>query len=721
MAYEPQVDLSQAPDSNRLRVLLATDNHLGFLEDDPVRSEDSFTTFEEILKIGRDMHVDMVLLGGDLFHINKPSRSTMSKTIRLFKKYCCGERDVDLEVWGKFEGADKVNYEDPNLAVDMPVFAIHGNHDDPTRDGPMAESLSALNILADMGLINYFGKINRVSKAQIEPVLIKKNSAMLKLYGLGWVRDERLHRMFTQNTVEFLETPTFEGGVDSNDDDWFNLMLVHQNRDHRGRGKTNCFKENMIPGFMDLVSFGHEHDCNIEPMESVHDESILLMQPGSSVATTLSEGESNPKNVCIMEIGLYDGQPSFRMEAIPLSTIRPFIYSELSLREFNDEAEDEAMTEEERLKKVEGVIKNKIEEMIVQAKQEYKESHPDATDKELKRILPLLRLQVDYTDSVPINATRLGAKFERIVANPNSMIGFSKKRRANTSTKANSTSVGEDGVIGEEPDKVEETPNARINNLVLKALADSDHLKLLDEKEFNEKIQNFVIKGETRVLQTFIDQCLSRQQDSIASKMDMDASTPGLKPDELTRLVQEQRDKMKKDPVEEAETNEQTGPNIIPQATFTGKTQRRTVPDSDDSDFGDSPAQAKTMRKKKVVVAPPRKKTIPRRATTSKTSAKSKRVVLSDDSDDMEAGNKVVEDDASDDFIQDSDEEEQVKPKTKRTRRASPAKKHSETIAIDDSSDSDATPTRGKRSGGHFAFSTGLLDIDKPKRTRKRR
>jgi DNA repair exonuclease SbcCD nuclease subunit len=28
-----------------------------------------------------------------------------------------------------------VNYEDPNYAVSLPVFCIHGNHDDPSREG----------------------------------------------------------------------------------------------------------------------------------------------------------------------------------------------------------------------------------------------------------------------------------------------------------------------------------------------------------------------------------------------------------------------------------------------------------------------------------------------------------------------------------------------------------------------------------------------------------
>jgi double-strand break repair protein MRE11 len=40
-----------------LRILIATDNHLGYMEKDPIRGNDSFLTFEEILQIGTDNNV----------------------------------------------------------------------------------------------------------------------------------------------------------------------------------------------------------------------------------------------------------------------------------------------------------------------------------------------------------------------------------------------------------------------------------------------------------------------------------------------------------------------------------------------------------------------------------------------------------------------------------------------------------------------------------------
>lgn len=42
--------------------------------------------------------VDFVLLGGDLFHENKPSRVTMFKTMELLRKYCFGDKPVKIEI-----------------------------------------------------------------------------------------------------------------------------------------------------------------------------------------------------------------------------------------------------------------------------------------------------------------------------------------------------------------------------------------------------------------------------------------------------------------------------------------------------------------------------------------------------------------------------------------------------------------------------------------------
>ena len=55
----------------------------------------------------------------------------------LLRKYCLGpgvntfEFLSDPDVNFKDCATPSVNFEDPNLRVSLPVFSIHGNHDDP--------------------------------------------------------------------------------------------------------------------------------------------------------------------------------------------------------------------------------------------------------------------------------------------------------------------------------------------------------------------------------------------------------------------------------------------------------------------------------------------------------------------------------------------------------------------------------------------------------------
>ena len=61
-------------------IMITTDNHLGYKENDKVRTNDSFYGFSEALKVARGtQNLDFVLMGGDLFHEHKPSRKTFYK------------------------------------------------------------------------------------------------------------------------------------------------------------------------------------------------------------------------------------------------------------------------------------------------------------------------------------------------------------------------------------------------------------------------------------------------------------------------------------------------------------------------------------------------------------------------------------------------------------------------------------------------------------------
>ncbi|KAK9865783.1 hypothetical protein WJX84_006073 [Apatococcus fuscideae] len=208
MEDEEALGTAAPPEEAILRILIATDNHLGVWEKDELRKNDSFKSFEEILQLAVQQNVDMILLGGDLFHDNKPTRNTLVRSIDLITKYCLTDKQVPFQVVSdpaqNFANG-RVNFQDPNLNIGIPIFTIHGNHDDPAG----TENLSAVDILSSSGLINYFGKVQMegsgIGKIKISPVLIQKGNTKLALYGLGNLRDERLGRMFqTPGCVEWM-------------------------------------------------------------------------------------------------------------------------------------------------------------------------------------------------------------------------------------------------------------------------------------------------------------------------------------------------------------------------------------------------------------------------------------------------------------------------------------------------------------------------------------
>ena len=237
-------------DADTVRFLLASDTQyvacpntsLGYMERDPVRGRDSLDTFEEILQLARAHRVDFVLLGGDVFHENKPSRPTLFRTMSLLRQYTMGDEPMALELLSDpFDGVRKgqtfptVNCEDTDLNVCMPVFSIHGNHDDPQGMGEDG-TLSALDVLAAAGLLNYFGRLSlppstRKRRAPdspsevigVKPVLLQKGQTRIALYGMGYIKDERLSHELREKHICMYRPAEAT-------DSWFNLLVLHQNR-----------------------------------------------------------------------------------------------------------------------------------------------------------------------------------------------------------------------------------------------------------------------------------------------------------------------------------------------------------------------------------------------------------------------------------------------------------------------------------------------------------
>lgn len=59
-----------------------------------------------------------------IFFLNK----LFHRCLELLRRYTLGDSPICFEVLSDHE----VNYDDPNMNVAIPVFSIHGNHDDPS-------------------------------------------------------------------------------------------------------------------------------------------------------------------------------------------------------------------------------------------------------------------------------------------------------------------------------------------------------------------------------------------------------------------------------------------------------------------------------------------------------------------------------------------------------------------------------------------------------------
>jgi len=201
------------------------------------------------------------------------------------------------------------------------------------------------------------------------------------LYGMGAMREERLHRMFQNKKVRFLRPQEDNDDDDSdksggeNDDGeeetsgFFNIFALHQNRE-AGRGPKNCMKEETIPDWMDVVVWGHEHECLIDLNESVVG-TFRITQPGSSVATSLVTGEAVRKHIGILDIK----DKNYRLKAIPLTQVRGFVTSEVSLKEHKAELDPE---DHQIDAKITEILDEEVRVMVANARDRVKEVLADA-------------------------------------------------------------------------------------------------------------------------------------------------------------------------------------------------------------------------------------------------------------------------------------------------------------------------------------------------------
>uniref|UniRef100_A0A8D0C7R5 Double-strand break repair protein n=1 Tax=Scleropages formosus TaxID=113540 RepID=A0A8D0C7R5_SCLFO len=476
-------------DEDTLKILIATDIHLGYLEKDAIRGNDTYVTFDEILKHAKQNDVDFILLGGDLFHDNKPSRKSLHNCIELLRKYCMGDKPITFEILSdqavnfstsKFPW---VNYQDENLNISIPVFSVHGNHDDPTG----ADGLCALDVLSCAGLVNHFGRSRSVEKVEVSPVLLQKGSTRIAMYGIGSIPDERLYRMFLNNQVTMLRPREDESS-------WFNLLVVHQNRSKHGA--TNYIPEQFLDDFLDLVVWGHEHECRIDP-ERNEQRLFYITQPGSSVVTSLSPGEAVKKHIGLLRV---KGR-KMNLEKIPLQTVRQFFIQDVVLRDhlnlFNPD-------HPKVTQKIEAFCQEKVEEMLDEAERD-RLGNPQMPEK------PLIRLRVDYTGGFEaFNVMRFNQKFVDRLANPKDVVHFVRHRECKDAK--DEENINFDELLSRASAEVMQL---RVEDLVKQYFATAEknmQLSLLTEQGMGKAVQEFVDKEERDAIEELINYQLEKTQ-----------------------------------------------------------------------------------------------------------------------------------------------------------------------------------------------------------------
>lgn len=350
-------------------MLITSDNHLGFKETDPVRSEDSFVTFEEVLSIAHQESVDLILQGGDLFHENRPSRHTYNRTFQILKKYCLGETRPT------FRSSAALNLNNPSISVSLPIFSIHGNHDDP---GGFSNT-SPLDVLHSSGLINYFGRVDSVDDIELHPILVQ-NDKKVAIFGLGHIKDRRVYKTFLKGNITYRRPPG---------EDWYNILMVHQNRVPR---KEEYLPEDLISSFFDLVIYGHEHESLV-----VKHKNFDVIQCGSSIRTSFCEGERFEKYVYVLELL---EKPCIKR--IALKTVRPLLIESIKVAGVHPEIQ----------------IREKIEQMLHDARNSTMGSD---------LLVPLVRLKVELEASFSLNKSQIYPFLEKNVANPSDSLRIIRK------------------------------------------------------------------------------------------------------------------------------------------------------------------------------------------------------------------------------------------------------------------------------------------------------
>lgn len=238
--------------------------------------------------------------------------------------------------------------------------------------------------------------------------------------------------------------------------------------------------------------WGHEHDCRIVPEQS--EKGVWISQPGSSVATSLSEGESLDKNIGVLKVY----KTHFRMEPIKLQTVRPFLFETVDLSDWVDEL---GLNEGDVQEKVLNFCKDKVDKMIESARNKL-------SGHEKQPQIPRIRLRVLYNEENQlINTIRFGQEYTQRVANPTEIIKFIK----NTGKKAKASVVKIDkSAMNDAYENLESRVEDVVDRYFSEVCNEEQQLELFPAKLLSEMCRRLVDNDDENAAEIIIQQQYER-------------------------------------------------------------------------------------------------------------------------------------------------------------------------------------------------------------------
>jgi len=243
-----------------MRLAIIADTHLGY----PRFEEDAFIQAERAF-LDASQKADLILFAGDVFDTKVPKLETLHQAMSLFRK------------------------------VNVPVIAIHGNHERRTKD-----SVNPPQLLEAAGVMEYIHTKDRI---------FEKNGERIQVFGIGNVPDEYADVAIKKAMERFKK-----------DDSAFRILMIHQTiKELVPHGKNELALEYLETLPFDLIINGH-----------IHGKEILLdgrfIIPGSTVITQLRKDETDPKGYFIFNT------QERKADFIPIEC-RSFFYDELIFKD----------------------------------------------------------------------------------------------------------------------------------------------------------------------------------------------------------------------------------------------------------------------------------------------------------------------------------------------------------------------------------------------------